>query len=98
MLGDVESERDSYREKLMEFDTIKQRLLEVEDRESMLIKNIEDLNVKNNFAQVYFHWLKFRNLIYKDFFSNFRTNSKLKGLNSTKLFKKASNFYRFCSC
>jgi hypothetical protein len=51
-LGDVESERDSYREKLSDYDSIRQRLAEVEERESLLIKNIEDLNVKNNFAQV----------------------------------------------
>ncbi len=52
MLGDVESERDSCVEKLSDYEKVRERLSEMEEREAQLIKNIEDLKTKQTFIQV----------------------------------------------
>ncbi len=55
MLGDVESERDSYVEKLSDYEKVRERLSELEERDSQLIKNIEDLKTQQTFIQVQVH-------------------------------------------
>ena len=67
MLGDVESERDSYVEKLSDYEKVRERLSEMEEREAQLIKNIEDLKTKQTFIQVTIHsCLHFRNSTEKE--------------------------------
>ncbi len=52
LLGDIESERDSYVEKLSDYEKVGQQLSEMEEREAVLIKNIEDLKTKQTFVLV----------------------------------------------
>ena len=67
MLGDIESERDSYVEKLSDYVKVQERLSEMEEREAQLIKNIEDLKTKQTFIQVSIHsCLHFRNSTEKE--------------------------------
>jgi cell division protein FtsB len=51
-LGDVESERDSLLEKLSDYDKVRQQLGEIEEREVVHVKNIEDLKTKQAFILV----------------------------------------------
>ena len=41
--AEIEGERDILKEKLKDHDTLKEQQCEIEERESMLIRNIEDL-------------------------------------------------------
>ena len=51
-MGDVESERDSYVQKLFDSEKVGQQLFEMEEREAVLMKNIEDLKTKQTFVLV----------------------------------------------
>ena len=53
-MGDVESERDNYVEKLSDYEKVRQQLSEMEEREAVLMKNIEDLKTKQTFVMVTF--------------------------------------------
>ena len=51
-LGDVESERDNLLEKLSDYDKVRQQLAELEEREALYIKSIDDLKTKHTFILV----------------------------------------------
>ena len=51
-LGDVESERDNLLEKLSDYEKVRLQLAELEEREALYIKNIDDLKTKQTFILV----------------------------------------------
>ena len=53
-LGEVESERDNLREMKEKMQNTKRGLSESEERENLLLKDIEDLKAKHAFAQAEF--------------------------------------------
>ena len=48
--AEVEGDRDTLKEKMKEYERLKEQQSEMEERESMLIRNIEDLKQKHEFT------------------------------------------------